>query len=265
MPLPWLVNQWACSPWQTEDGQQAAVDTETFTVLPPLTEADLAPKSSPPGPAPDEGGFWQISPSEWAESFRENWPTVEGFIPESERVTKAKDEDIRDWVNIGATPGKERTYLQCRDYAAYQVHLRKYGVSGPGHLSQGATIVGVVGRSENSKLVHDILEEEMVTALVYLREALQAQTPVMIGIRLNLWPGEGSTPNNYRATDYIELTNHFVVAHGMGRDDNGCYISFVDYQHALSDDDRLYLRDDLTLSDSIDARTLIEVRRSTKY
>ena len=257
MPLPWLVNQWGCNPWQTEPDRRAAADTETLSVLPPLTEEQVRANQEPEEPA----GFWSISPAEWAETLRKDWPEKGPVIPEADQIQESDQTTVLEWVNKSRAADKQKTNLQCFDYAHYQVSAAGYGVSGPGHKSP-TTITIFVEHVENGVVREEVLEEEVVTAVSYLKESLQAGIPVLIGVRLKLFD---SRPNDYKATDYREATNHFVVAVGMGTDDEGSYFSYYDYMHGFRDDDRLYLRDDLTLTTAGGYRTLTEVRRSTKY
>jgi hypothetical protein len=261
MPLSWLANAWGCNPWQTDDGRSAAADTETFSVLPPLTQEQVDASSASADNA-DPGSFSSISPGEWAQSFRDNWPDVPPFIPESDRINEADDSaTVLTWANSFRSEENKRYSPQCFDYAAYQVKQAGYGVSGPAHKSPTTHAV-VVEYPDGKGFRKEVLEEEMISALVELKDYLSQHIPVQIGVQLTNWD---KRPNNYKATNYVEPTNHYVVAIGMGKDDEGCYISYLDYMHPYSESDRLYLRDDLTMTSKGGWRLLTEVRRSTKY
>jgi hypothetical protein len=257
MPQPWLFNQWACSPWATEVDREAAVDTEATSVLPPLTKEDIQAANRDDGIQP---GFPSISPAEWQRSLTANWTDVAAVIHATDQIQESDFTEVLDWVNSTRDADKQRSSLHCFDYAHYQVWDAGFGVSGPGHVSP-TTLLVLLEFPDGPGVRTQIQTETMVEAVTYMKEMLQAGTPVLIGLRLRLFE---ERPNERRSTPYIEPTNHFVVAVGMGTDDEGPFISFYDYSHGFARRDRLYLRPDLTMTNSGDYRHLTEVRRSTR-
>ncbi len=257
MPQPWLFNQWACSPWATEVGRRTAADTEATSVLPPIRPEDIRQAGTDDGITP---GFPSISAAEWQQSLTADWPDKAPVIPLADQIQDADFTEVLDWVNSTRAAENQKSALQCFDYAHYQVWEAGYAISGPGHASP-TTLLVLLEYPDGPGVRTEVQTETMVEAVSYLKDRLQAGTPVLIGLRLRLFE---ERPNERRSTPYIEPTNHFVVAVGMGTDDEGFYISFFDYMHGFAERDRLYLRPDLTMTNSGDYRHLTEVRRSTR-
>jgi hypothetical protein len=205
-------------------------------------------------------GFPSISAAEWHRSLTSDWPEVAPVVPAADQIQESDFTEVLDWVNLTREPDKQRTSLHCFDYAHYQVWEAGYAVSGPAHASP-TTLLVLLEFPDGPGVRTEVQTETMVEAVTYIKDTLQAGTPVLIGLRLNLFD---SRPNERRSTPFVEPTNHFVVAVGMGTDDEGPFISYYDYMHGFARRDRLYLRADLTMSSSGDYRHLTEVRRSTR-
>jgi hypothetical protein len=253
MPTPWLFNQWACNPFAAEPDRDAALTIDAMGIAFETTPEDVV--VTPLAPAADEPRY---SVSDWYASLTADWPTVANVIPKSQHVFKSDEPDVLAFVNGSLAEDQQRTSLQCFDYANYQIYVAGYRPSGPPAVSPESLLV--VHEYPGPDGVRTELQlEAMVEAVEYLKATLLAETPVLIGIRLKLFQAR---PNERRSTPYIEPTNHFVVAVGMGRDERGPYVSFFDYYHEHAERDRLYLQPSLLMNSAGDFRTLTEVRRS---
>ena len=195
--------------------------------------------------------------ADWAASLTVDWPTVANVIPKNLHVFESDNQAVLDFVNARLAADKQRTSLQCFDYAHYQVHVAGFRPSGPPATSPDSILV-LHEYAEDGRVRSELQVEAMVQAVEYIKAALLAETPVLIGVRID---GFAERPNDRDSTPYVEPTNHFVVAVGMGRDDAGPYISYFDYSHPQREYDRLYLQPNLML-ESITSRVLTEVRRS---
>lgn len=265
MSLPWLFNQWACNAFTGEPERNAAVDTAR---LGGVATPSLADVLTPPPLAKDPADY---STEDWFNTLTADWPTVDNVIPSDKHIYWTHTEDVRTFVNRYKTEGEEpRTKLQCYDYVDYQLHVMDFRPSGP--FAEDRDTIMVLYEYEipgdRTRLRTELQVLPTIKAVKYLKEALQDGTPIVIGMRLNAWPlswplREGPRPNERRSTPFIEPTNHFVVAVGMGEDENGKYVSFFDYHHDQEEGDRLYLKPSLFMESSNNQRTLTEVRLST--
>ena len=253
MPLPWLFNQWACNPFAAEPGRDAAVDQEALGISFDTRLEDIV--ATPLEPAGDEASY---STADWYASLTADWPTVANVIPKSLHVFKSDEQEVKDFVNRGLPPDEQRTSLQCFHYAWYQLDRAGFAPSGPPALSDQSMLV-LHEYAGPDGIRSELQVEVMVKAVEYLKSSLLLETPVLIGVRLKLFDRR---PNERRSTPYIEPTNRFVVAVGMGQDDVGYYVSFFDYYHEQDTGDRLYLGPDLLMESQSGYRTLTEVRRS---
>lgn len=277
MTTPWLVNLWGCNVWEKEPDRAVATDQESYGGSWFQTVAATAPTPLPPDDLPSAAAH--------ARDLIATWPTVAPVISEALHVTERLDPDILKFVNSRLAPGQQpRTHLECFHRAVYQLHLAKFGQTGPpiSNPRNFQLVVEMIPNSLDER--YDVIDvAATLGAVLYLHEALSQGIPVLLGIRLTLFK---ERPNDKSATpDRVEPTNHFVVAVGLGQDEHGSYVSYYDYQHSPSPDDRFYLNETLSLTDrsgtapAQDAapslppeirppaqgyRTLIEVRRSVR-
>lgn len=211
MPLPWLFNQWACNPFAAEPDRNAAVDQEALGIRFQTRPEDIV--AMPLEPVGDEAEY---SPADWYASLTADWPEVANVIPKSLHVFKSDEQEVKDFVNARLPPDQQRTSIECFHYAWYQLDRAGYGPSGPPALSDDSILV-LREYAEPDGVRSELQVEAMVKAVDYLKSSLLLETPVLIGVRLKLFEAR---PNNRRSTPYIEPTNHYVVAVGMGRDED---------------------------------------------
>jgi hypothetical protein len=252
MPLPWLFNEWGCNPFSPEPERDVAVDSRQFGGSRPPSLADVL---NPPAPVKDPADY---STDDWYDTLTVDWQPVPNVIPDEKHVYREDAEAVRNFVNRHRAPDKQKTSLQCFDYANYQIHVQEFRPSGPAALSED-TLMVVHEYRESGGVRSEVQVFATVEAVGYLKAALLEGTPVLVGLRLNDWDAR---PNERKSTPFVEPTNHFVVVVGMGDDTNGKYFSFFDYSHAQRDEDRLYLRPSLLIMSNDDWLTLTEVRHS---
>lgn len=259
MPLPWLVNQWACSQFGAEPERDAAVDAGLYgTPSPP----SLAPWIPAPEPVKNPDDY---TTADWKASLVADWPDVSSVIPSDKQVFKAHDSDVLQFLKDSYGTVKLPDQIQCFDRANYQLHLAEYRPSGPAALDD-LTIMALHEYDDEATgtLRTEVQVLGTIKAVDYLKESLQAGIPMLVGLRLNFRGPLLSRwrPNERRSTPFVEPTNHFVVAVGMGRDAIGEYVAYFDYGHRHDDTDRLYLHDSLLIESADGKRTLTEVRIS---
>jgi hypothetical protein len=253
VPLPWLLNPWACNPFAAEPDRDAALTIEALGINFQTRPEDIV--ATPLASVGDEVNY---STADWYASLTADWPTVANVIPKSMHVLKRDERKVLDFVNANLAEDTKRTFLQCFDYAHYQVYIAGFRPSGPPALSTESILVLHEYATENGVRT-ELQAAAMVQAIEYLKTALLAETPVLVGVRLSTYQPR---PNDRKSTPYIEPTNHFVVVVGMGRDGGNHYLSFFDYYHEQDDTDRLYLKADLMMESTGGFRALTEVRRS---
>jgi hypothetical protein len=251
MPQPWLLNLWACNPFAAEPDRNAALAIEAMGI-----SFETSPDDLTSSPLVTVGGEVN-SIADWSASLTADWPTVANVIPKDLHVFESHSQEVLDFVNARLGANEQRVSLECFHYAQYQLYLAGFRPSGPPAASP-ETILVLHEYVEAGRRRTEVQAEPMVRAVEYLKAALLAETPVMIGVRID---GFEPRPNDWKSTPYIEPTNHFVVAVGMGHDDLGPYLSFFDYSHRQRDYDRFYLQPNLIM-ESPTGRVLTEVRRS---
>jgi hypothetical protein len=258
MTLPWLFNQWACNPFAGDPDRDAAADMGQMGKPPPPSLADVLPPQDETFVGPD---LWITVPSR-AEQFVQmtnDWPDVPNVIPEADHIYGRHLHDVLEFVNRNAkTEAEKRSKLHCFDYAHYQLHNAGYWPSGPAHKDVDTLLV-LIEYPEAGGVRSEVLVGNMVAAIRYIKISIQVGRPVMIGIRLNDF---AERPNKRDDSAFIEATNHFVVAVGMGQEDDAYFIRVMDYLHAPRDSDRMFLTPDLRLQSPDGNQEMTEMRRS---
>ena len=256
MPLPFFVNLWACNPWIAEPERDAAQSQHTLATDPPPVPEAVTP--APPAPA-EPGAEFTYSTADWFQSLSESWEPKAAIIPTDQHVGGAKAHDVAAFV------GKEGK-LQCFDYAAYQLHVAGHRTtSRPSRDAHNFQIL-IEHRQPDGSLLEEVQLPEAIEAVLYIKEVLHQDIPVLVGICLKYYEPR---PNDVASTPFVEPTNHYVVIVGMDTTDYGDpYFQYYDYRFHPDGVDgqhcRLYLKPTMKL-ESLDGRVkLAEVRRTMK-
>lgn len=258
MPTPWFFNQWACNPFAADPDRDAAADIGQMGGPPPPSLADVQPPREEVVVGPDDW-ITEVSPAEHFVRLTADWPEVPDVIPESAHIYGRHSHEVLDFVNRHAkTEAQKRYKLHCFDYAHLQLNNAGYAPSGPVYKDPDTLLV-MVEHDTIQGIQSEVQVDNMLKAITYIKTSLQIGRPVMIGIRLNTF---SERPNNDDDTLIIEPTNHFVVAVGMGQEDDAYYIRVMDYLHTPRDSDRMFLTPDLRLQSPNGKQEMTEMRKS---
>ncbi len=134
-------------------------------------------------------------------SVCDTWPAIAPVIP------------AKDFIGWGAAGYKKN----CYDYAVGQLAKAGYTLASPGWVLGTGLVFQTYVSEKVAKLSPGFQESEFKLAVEYTKVALASNVPVLFGVDTH--PG---SPNNDKVTD------HFVVAVGMGTDKIGKYFLFYD-------------------------------------
>lgn len=134
-------------------------------------------------------------------SLCDSWPSIMPVIPAS---------DFVGW-------GSEGYKKNCYDYAVGQLAKAGYKLASPGWVLGTGLVFQTYVSEKIQQLKPGFQASEFNLAVEYTKVALGSKVPVMFGVDCH--PG---SPNRDKVTD------HFVVAVGMGTDPIGNYFIFYD-------------------------------------
>ena len=218
MPLPWAVNQWACNQFAAEPERDAILDAEKFSLVGWLPEP--SPVSNPD----------HYTVADWYGVAVADWPEIEPVIAVDQQVRKLHDNCVRAFLD--RVYGAAKDELECFDRANYQLYVAGYSTAGR-PADDDRTILLIKDYWVEGRLQPELEVVDTLKAIDVLRASLRDRTPVLLGLQIK-FVGEALRdwrPNERRSTPYVEPTNHYVVAVGMGLDGNRPYISYYDYGH----------------------------------
>ena len=254
MPEGWSFNPWALSPWAADPERDAARDQARMgggQVAPQL--ADVL---QPAVPLKDPDDY---DPLDWFTQISGDWPTVPNVIPADKQVRGRDFETVRSWINRSLAKDQQRTSIECFHYAKYQMDVARCDISGPPALDSDSILAIREYRQPGGGTLPELQLMAAVRAAIYIRDALVAGTPVMIGIKI---AGYEPEPNNIWKTPYVIATDHFVVVVGTGVEDGKPYVDIFDYRHSFTESDRLFLTPLMIFESEEAGFRMIEMRRS---
>lgn len=268
---PWLDNLWAMTPWAAEPERDAAQAPSLAPYLPAFEPATPRPPIPPPtGPRPKLPDTTYES-DDWFQMLVRSWEPKAAVIPPDLFVSHDMYDEVKKFVNRNLAPGAApREKIECFDYANYQLHRKKFRAGGrPSRDSSSWQIL--INYPENDGTLFEVVQvPETIEAVMYIKEVLHQNTPVLIGICLRLYnhrDGTPARPNNVASTPFIEPTNHYVVIVGMDRDDRKePYFQYWDNYYrpdtAKGQDCKLFLKPTMKLEKPDGEVVMAEVRHT---
>ena len=252
MPQPWLLNLWACNPYVQDTDREVALSQEALGVN-VQTVPDQVVAVALPGE--DQANY---STEDWFVSLTQVWPEVAPVIPTGKQILMSDTDAVLAFANARRPSDKQRTKPECFDYAHYQLDKAGFRPTNSPAVTHDSLYL-ILEYPEGEFFRTEVQVEQMADAVDYIKGALLAGMPILVGLRLRLY---GRRPNDRKKTPYVEPTNHYVVIVAMGQDQHGCYFGYFDYSHRYKEEDRLYLQPTLMMSKLDNLRNLSELRRS---
>jgi hypothetical protein len=254
----WLNDLWALSPWAAEPERDAAQAPSLANFLPP--HEPLVP-----------GAEITYETEDWYQMLRSPWPPKAAVIPVEKYVGKEmKENEVKTWVNRYVQEGgTRREKIECFDVAAYQLSRVKARTGGP-PAEDSRSLQILINYLENGDLVEKVQVPETIEAVMYIKEVLHQDIPVLVGICIRGYRNRDGTrarPNDRESTWFVEPSNHYVVIVGMDADDNGRpYFQYYDYHfHPETSDGqacKLFLQPTMKLERTDREVVLAEVRHT---
>ena len=263
MPRPFSFNPWALNPWASEPARDAAQAPSLKAVLRPAEELVVRPPPPSPTDPRTELPETTYETDDWYQSMRQRWQPKLPVIQPGLHVSKSMSEEVKAFVNRHVAAGDvPRTTLQCFDYANYQMHVAGFRTGGRPSLDQRSLQI-LVEYPENGDLVEEVQLDATIEAVLYIKEALHQNIPVLVGICIKTYDPR---PNNVKSTPFVEPTNHYVVIVGMDEDKDGVYFEYYDYyfqpEGPESIETRFYLKPTMKLEWLHGGVMVAEVRRT---
>lgn len=263
MPPSFFDSLWALNPWAAEPDRDVAQAPSLRDYMPPLEEVVGPPPSPPPTRPRTELPDITYANDDWFQSLKQHWVPKSTVIPPELHVSKNMREEVKAFVNRhiakGATP---RDKLQCFDYANYQLFVSGHRTGGRPSLDPSSFQL-LIEYPENGKLVEEVQLGATIEAVLYIKEALHQNIPVLAGICIKEYDPR---PNNVKSTPFVEPTNHYVVIVGMDKDSEGVYFQYYDYYvlpgGTNSGETRFYLKPTMKLEWLYGHVMMAEVRRT---
>jgi hypothetical protein len=275
VPDLFSFNPWALNPWATEPARDAVQAPSLRDVLVPAEPLVVRTQSPPTTPSTSLPEI-TYETDDWFQSLRQNWETKAPVIAPQYHVNKNMRGEVAKFVNRHLKQGETpRTELQCFDFAAYQMHVAN-GPDATGFRTGGRPSADersfqmLIEYPENGKLVEEVQLDVSIEAILYIKEALHQDMPVLTGLCIRTFfhdDGRPARPNNVKSTWFVEPTNHYVVIVGMGATNYGHpYFQYYDYyfdplgegQHC-----KFYLRPTMKL-EAGEKMVVAEVRRTSR-
>lgn len=222
-----LLNLWACNTMSKDPSREAALD------LPACGDdwgktADqiIAEVEDPETLSTSEQGS-PFGAAEWHASLTADWPELGPVIDPSEFISQASEDAREHWRNYWWNKQPD-DIIHCFDYAAYQLVVKDFFTTD--WLPDTTTYQ--VYRDDSGLNINETVE-----GVRYLKQALAADIPVLVGIKIASF--------DYKK-NMDRTTGHYVVVVGMGVDGDGHYFHYYDGRNT-SDGEKFYLKPDLEI------------------
>ena len=237
-----LTDHWTCNTWQTQPGEQAAVDQAAYG-SDWANDGWAAGDDEPPGdPMPSVDDRYQ--------SLLADWPQIPSVISSDKHIDKHNTEAQKYWEEHwkpAPKEGKPPPEMQCADYARYQMYV-------VGCDAQSSSTGYQLYRRDT--LVN---YDQTVDGLNYAKHTLTQGMPVFVGVWLIEWEPD-------KVFNRDKTTNHFVVIVGMGKDDRGAYLLYYDSLNDTAQENRFCLRSNLEVRfcDNDGYSILAQIRKTSR-
>ena len=246
MPTSVLMNLWSCNVWKRQSEKEASDDVLATTINFNTQVSDIHSE-----PITVEGELVETMSASFA-NLTADWPAIGPVIDESKYIGRSKQsavtdhcKDIHNSINYDNPETLARKIESCEIdpecfyYASYQLDVAGFSTTGnPQRNPDNFQVYQEIKDASGSYIGHTNIEVT-VNGIGYMKQALSAGTPVLIGIKMKGF--------NYRKND-DKTTGHYIVVVGMDSDDKGYYFICYDYlQPPGGDGDKFYLTDMLNL------------------